>query len=136
MNPEKVKAVFLNFLQKKDASPYITYIEAGMNKAKERLRPEFTDAPPECVSWYAAAAALLMYTNANCAGDNTVCNESGTALIDRDTENIRKAAENFADYCLSLCSKYLYDDKFVIISTKKGGISCDRRCSEQNKGIS
>lgn len=130
MNFEKVKAVFLSFLQKKDASPYIAYIEAGMNKVKERIRPEFADAPPECVNWYAAAEALLMYTNAGCTGDNTVCNESGTALINRDTGNIRKSAENFADYCLSLCSKYICDDKFVMISTKKEDRSYDRRCSK------
>ncbi len=130
MNIEKVKSVFLNFLQKKDASPYIAYIESGMNKAKERLRPEFADAPPECINWYAAAEALLMYTNAECARDNTVCNESGTALINRETGNIRKSAENFADHCLSLCSKYLYDDKFVMISTKKEELPCGRRCSE------
>lgn len=130
MNVEKVKAVFLSFLQKKDASPYIAYIEAGINKTKERIRPEFADSPPECINWYAAAEALLMYTNTECARDNTVCNESGTALINRDTGNIRESAKNFSDYCLSLCSKYLYDDKFIMISTKKEARFCDRRCSQ------
>ncbi len=121
MNAEKVKSVFLNFLQKKDSSPYIPFIEAGIQRAEERLKPEFEESPPECINWYAAAEALLMYTNACCAGDITVCGESGTALVNRDTGNIRKAAEGFAEYCSGLCRKYLCDEKFVIISTGKRG---------------
>lgn len=123
MNFEKVKAAFLKLFQKKDATPYIAYIKAGISETENKIRPEFKEDPPDCVNLYAAAIAILMYTNANCAGDTAVCNEEGSVLLNKDTDNIRKSAAYFADYCLSLCSKYLIDDKFVMISTKGGASS-------------
>lgn len=123
MNFEKVKAAFLKIFQKKDATPYITYIKAAISDTENKIRLEFREDPPDCVNLYAAAIAVLMYTNANCAGDNTVCNEEGSVTINKDTDNIRKSAAHFADYCLSLCCKYLIDDKFVMISTKGGASS-------------
>lgn len=121
MNQEKVKAFFLKLLEKKDATPYIPYIKAGISETEKRIRSEYSQSPPECVYMYAAALALLIYTNAECAGDITVCSPSGEALLSKDTSNIRQTVQHFADHCLSLCSRYLIDDKFVIISTKIGG---------------
>ncbi|MGN0631694.1 MAG: hypothetical protein ACI4JN_10245 [Ruminococcus sp.] len=121
MNYERVKAVFLKLISEKEATPYIGYIKAAISFAQSRIRPEYLENIPDCVYMYAAACALQMYTNAGCAGDITVCSENGTALINKDTGNIRKAAADYADYCLSLCRDYLKDDKFVMISTKRTG---------------
>lgn len=121
MNYERIKAVFLSFMHEDDATPYISFIKAAVRDTEKRIRPEYLENTPDCVNMYAAARALQMYINASCAGDNTVCGESGTALINKDTGNIRKAAAQYEDYCLSLCSMYLKDDKFVMISTKKAG---------------
>lgn len=119
MNYERVKAVFLSLLDKKEATPYIMYIEAAISDTEGRIRPEFAENPPDCVNMLAAANALVMYTNALCAGDITVCNENGKALIDRNTENTRRSAAYLADYFKGICSRYITDDKFVMISTEK-----------------
>lgn len=119
MNYERVKAVFLSLLDKKEATPYIMYIEAAISDTARQIRPEFAEDPPDCVNMLAAANALVMYTNALCAGDITLCNENGKALIDRSTDNIRHSAAYLADYFKALCSRYITDDKFVMISTEK-----------------
>lgn len=121
MNYERVKTVFLSLISESDPTPYISYIKAAISDTESRIKEEYLENPPDCLNMYAASRAFQMYTNSLCAADNTVCDANGKALVNRDTDNIRKAAADYADYCLSLCRDYLKDDKFVMISTKRTG---------------
>lgn len=119
MDFEKTAAAFLSFAGKTDAAPYTRFIKAGISDAESRIRPEFAEEPPECVIMYAAAAAVLLYISAECAGDAPVCGGEGRVLADRNTEDTRRAAELFADRCLAQCSRYFRDDRFVIAGIRK-----------------
>lgn len=121
MNYERVKTIFLSLLNENDPTPYISYIKAAVSDTESRIKETYSENIPDCLNMYAASRAFQMYTNSLCAADNTVCDTGGKALVNRDTDNIRKAAADYADYCLSLCSSYLKDDKFVMISTKRTG---------------
>lgn len=118
---ERIAGIFLSFLNENDSAPYRDIIETAISDTESRIKDECLEEIPDCINMYAASAALLMYTNALCASSNTVCDGNGKSLANRDTTHLRKAASDYADYCLSLCRPYLKDDKFVMISTKRSG---------------
>lgn len=116
---ERVAGIFLSFLNENDSAPYRDIIETAISDTESRIKDEYLEEVPDCINMYAASVALFMYIKAECVSNSTVCDENGKALANKDTSHLREAASDYADYCLSLCRRYLKDDKFVMISTKR-----------------
>ncbi len=119
MNKELIKSVFLMITGLRDTTPFMFYIDTAAEKVKATVKPEFSENIPNCVHAYAAATAAEMMYAAVASHDKRMCTEAGSALMSRDTKDLRTAAATQREYWKAMSAPFLYDGEFVLMNIRR-----------------
>ncbi len=118
MNKELVKSVFLMLTRRLDATPFLFFTDTAIEKVTPLIKSEYADNIPDSVHAFTAALAAEMLSLSVCAGENTLCTELGETITQRQTDDLREAAQFQKNYWLGVAAPYLTDQAFVIMQIK------------------